>query len=143
MEKRRLDDLWAYDKFSRAVKEEHGLDPRSHIRYLEDRRGCCVVLVVKKSSYSWAIDEGNFNWLVNLQRRNRVDQTYVALVEDWDNGEIINYDTALNVDSRLRNVPPNNGDDGGTYWWVDENFTPSGGTGGVLSRGRTLTKSPF
>lgn len=138
MEKRNLDDLWSYAGFGKKLKAYYKLDYRCHMRYRSQRDTRCLVYVVKRSNPGDGFEVGNFaidydtlQWTIDQQGNGRdrglVDQTYVALVEDYG-GRIITWDTAMNVKSLLRNVMPFYNDRGGTYYWVNEDFEPFEGS---------------
>lgn len=143
-----LSNLWgsSFSRFSREVKQHYGLNEKCHIRYCEDRSGKCMVYVVKRSGPSRGFDRGNFaidvttlRWMVRQLNANKINSAYVVLAEDYG-GDIVTWDTAKNVESRIGEAEPYVGAGDFQYYWMNGELELVGGSTMV---GDSITEPPF
>lgn len=144
---RDMSHLWTYKYFRRGLKRKLGIDERRHIRW--DPAGSALFFVVPRSRPApdggpgrFPIDEKTLEWLLRQDRNGRCRIAYLVLVEDARTSPppVVYYCTARMAVDRLDRVPVNTGEDGNTYWWMDDDGEPF--TGGTFI-GPGIDEAPF
>jgi|SRR5580765_8100915 len=132
VKQRDKNDFANHRALSENAKIKSNLPPMAHIRW-NARDEVAYYVKQRSEPSSDRFKEGNFSLdsetmyaLMAAQRRGDIKQTYVVLVEYYNDLSAVACDTLLNVWKTLDRVQPHKAANGNQFWWVRDDFQPFG-----------------